>query len=205
MKRSIILIIIAGCFSVSGCASPQQQYEDILAKGPEHFYNTATIDDDALDVVVTITTYEGYQQKNGLLGIVWFDNFLRGFVDKKTGETTVQLYQMINYSGYDWRFYESVNCETESGPQAGDVTAISRDVYSGYEDLTYSESLGVELKESFLRDVVERYRKENKDVWQFQFNARSGHEHKDFMMINEIEGFLKALDQYRENHPKENN
>jgi hypothetical protein len=200
------MFLVALCVSMYGCAtvSPQQQVQAAISLTPEHFASTATIKDDPLDTTATINTYNGFQEKRGLLGIVWNDNFLRAFVDKKTGRTTIQLYQVIYYQGSGWNFFQTINYETPNGPTSKPVTVISRDVDctgSRYGGCTYNEHLGIELDEAFLRVIAKRYQPGQMAIWQFKLNAKSGQEHKDGMLPAEIVGFLQALDSYRASHP----
>lgn len=127
MNYGIALLL---ALALSGCTttSRESQLQTALSLTKEHFKNTAMVKDDSLDTIATISTVNGFQEKRGLLGIVWEDNFLRAFIDKKTGKTSFQLYQVINYQGGGWNFYQTVNFETTSGPQSTPVTVISRDV-----------------------------------------------------------------------------
>ena len=59
------------------------QSRQLLAMTPQDFEKSASIKDDALEVVATITTGPGFKEKHGLLGLVGSDNFLRAFIDKK--------------------------------------------------------------------------------------------------------------------------
>src|ERR1019366_5614853 len=87
----------------------------ILSLSMEHFRDTATLKDDVLDTTATITTEPGFIEHQGLLRVVTHDTFLRGFIDKTTGETTTQVYEWITYDGA-WRFYETANFSTLNGP-----------------------------------------------------------------------------------------
>lgn len=93
------LIIILFSLAITGCAtnSREAQIQTAINLTPEHFKNTATVKDDSLDTIATITTVNGFQEKRGLLGIVWDDNFLRAHINKKTGQTSFQVYQSIYY------------------------------------------------------------------------------------------------------------
>lgn len=89
------MLAIVGCATVTR----ESQIQTALSLTKEHFKNTTTVKDDPLDTVATITTVNGFQEKRGLLGIVWDDNFLRAFIDKKSGKTSFQVYQVIYYQG----------------------------------------------------------------------------------------------------------
>ena len=68
-----------------------------LALTPADVRSLVQIQDDGLDTVATLDTQPVFLEKKGLLGIVWNDNFVRAYVDKKTGKAIFQLYQMVAY------------------------------------------------------------------------------------------------------------
>ncbi|HJV28862.1 MAG TPA: hypothetical protein VJ673_24515 [Aromatoleum sp.] len=192
----VVLITLAGCAGVS----QQAQYQTAISLTREHFRSTATIKDDPLDTIATINTANGFKEKRGLLGIVWDDNFLRAFIDKKSGKTTFQVYQVIYYQGSGWNFYQSVNFETPNGPVSVPVTVIDRSVEcsgSRYGGCTYTEHIGFDLDESLLRTIAAGYQAGQPVAWKFKFNAKSGAEYRDGMLPAEIAGILDAVDGYR--------
>ena len=201
MQSKLTLIVLLASALV-GCAttSREAQIETALSLTKEHFRSTAAVKDDSLDTVATITTVNGFQEKRGLLGIVWDDNFLRAFIDKKTGRTTIQLYQIIYYQGSGWNFYQTVNFETPAGPQSKPVTVIKRDVDctgSRYSGCTYVEHVGFDVDEDLLRTIAGSYQPGQRDGWKFKFVAKSGREYNDGMLPAEVAGFLEAIDSYR--------
>lgn len=199
MKFWLFLIL---ALAVSGCATTtkDEQIQNFLSLTKEHFKSVATVMDDPLDTVATITTANGFQETHGLLGIVWDDNFLRSFVDKKTGKTSFQLYQVLRYQGSGWNFYQTVNFESPSGPQSKPVTVISRDVDcagSRYSGCTYTEHVAFNADESLLQAIATNYLPEKRVVWKFKFMAQSGQVHNDGMSSAEITGLLEKVDEYR--------
>jgi hypothetical protein len=124
---------------------------------PGDFQRTATLKDDPLDTTAQISTQPGFEEKRGLLKFVWYDNFLRAFIDKKTGATQFQVYQYISHGG-SWRFYQSANYEAPNGPESQPVTVINRSVDScSTYGCSYTEHIGFEVPEVLLRWVAARY------------------------------------------------
>lgn len=198
MKYGMALLL---AIAVTGCAATtrESQIQTALSLTKEHFRNTATIKDDSLDTVATINTVNGFQEKRGLLGIVWDDNFLRAFIDKKSGKTSFQLYQAIYYQGSGWSFFQTVNFETPSGPQSKPVTVIKRDVDctgSRYSGCTYVEHVAFDADESLLRTIAAKYSPGQSSGWKFKFIAKSGRDYNDGMLPAEIAGFLDRVDEY---------
>jgi hypothetical protein len=202
MKQTLLLPAALLALLVTGCGTirTQAELESALSLTKEHFRNSATVEDDSLDTVAKIRTLHGFQERRGLLGIVWDDNFLRAFIDKKTGKTVFQLYQVIYYDGA-WNFFYTANFETPSGPQSKPVTVIERDVVdcSGryYISCSYVEHVAFDIDESLLRTIAAKYAPGQHAAWKFKFDAKSGQEYKDGMLAAEIAGLLEKVDEYR--------
>lgn len=204
MRSNLTLAVVAAAV-LAGCAgtTSDAQIQTALSLTKDHFRTTATIKDDALDTVATVSTERGFQEKRGLLGVVSDDNFLRAFIDKKTGTTTMQVYQVIYYTGRSWNFFQTVNYEAPNGPQSRPVTIIGKDVNctgSRYGGCTYSEHLGFEVDESLLRLIAASYQPGHAAAWKFKFAAKSGKDYNDGMLGAEVAGFLEAVDFYRASH-----
>jgi hypothetical protein len=186
MRIAIAISLTIGVASISESKQP-----DLFSLPMEHFRDTATVKDDPLDTSVTVTT------ENGLLRVVNFDQFFRGFVDKKTGVETIQIYEWINYDG-DWRFYETANYETATGPESTKVDSISRELLGCSTTLgcTHVEHMAFMVPEALLRAEAAKYQPGQKSgVWLFRLNAKSGVEFKDGFTYAEIAGFLAKLDE----------
>lgn len=198
MKYLMTLLL---SLAVTGCATTtrEAQIKTAISLTKEHFMNTATVKDDSLDTVATITTVNGLQAKHELLEIEWEDNFLRAFIDKNTGKTSFQLYQVISYRRSGWAFFQTVNFETPSGPQSKPVTVINRDVDctgSRYSGCTYIEHIAFDVDESLLRTYAARYSPGQFVGWNFKFTDSYGNDCKDGMLSSEIAGLLDKVDEY---------
>lgn len=197
MKHLLALLL---AFAATGCATKEAQIRKAENLSKEHFKNTATLEDDSLETVARITTVNGFAEKRGMLGIVWDDNFLRTFIDKDSGSTSFQLYQVIYYQGSGWNFYQTANYETPSGPQSKPVTVIKQDVQctgSRYGGCTYVEHVAFDVEEGVLRAVAANYAPGRRAGWSFKFRAKSGNTYNDGMLAAEIAGLLDAVDEYR--------
>jgi len=201
-----LLVATFYALALCGCVSPEQiekqQGAILLSLTPEHFRDTAAVKDDPLDTEAEISTRNGFVEKRGLLGITPDDNFLRIYVDKKTGKATFQVYQFISYISDHWHFYNSVNYQTPSGPAAGSLISISRDV-SNCDVNTgcfYSEDIAFDVDEGLLRAIAKTYSPGAINPWLFKFGSKSGVEWKDGLTVAEISGALMAVDAYKAAH-----
>lgn len=197
MKIIPIVTALACLLSLTSCATREAQLGTLTK---EHFRDTITIKDDSLDTVAEISTAKGFQERKGLAGVVWDDNFLRALVDKQTGQTRIQLYQIIYYQGDSWNFYHTINYETPEGPQSRPLVIIDRNVnctFSRYGGCMYAEHVGLEVDERLLRFIAATYQPGQLQAWKFKFTAKSGREYRDGMLVGEVAGLLEALDGYR--------
>ena len=136
--------------------------------------------------------------------IVWDDNFLRAFVDKKTGETRYQVYNVIYYKSSSWRFYYQANYETPNGPKTCQLTIISHDVDctgSKYGGCTYNEHVAFLVEEELLRTIAEKYKTSwqpgIKAAWRYKLKAKAGSDYQDGILPAEIVGLLERVDEYK--------
>lgn len=181
-------------------ADSNKRLAEFIALTPQHFQDTAVVKDDELETSATIDTSLGFKNKQGLMKVVWDDNFLRAFIDKKTGATTYQLYQIIRYSG-QLRRYDTVNYETPDGPASTEVTVIDQNVdgCSRY-GCSYTETIGFALDENLMRTIASMYQPGAATAWRFKFKSQSGNYWQDGMMPSEIAGLLAAVDGYKVGH-----
>jgi hypothetical protein len=195
-----VFAVMIGATAAPGVSRADQLHE-ALALTPEHFRDTTTLKDDDLSVSATIDTSQGFQEKHGLLRVVWDDNFLRGFIDKKTGKLTAQVYQRMFYAG-PWRFYERADYETPDGPVSEPLTIISRDVASctTYGGCSEIEQFGFTVPEALLRTYAARYTPGGRAGWRFKYEAKNAEDWHSGLMSSEIKGFLMAVDAYRAAH-----
>jgi hypothetical protein len=198
LRKALLTVALAG--SAVGVAYGGDA--PLLSLTMDHFRDTATVKDDALDTVATISTQNGYQEKRGLLRIVWNDTFLRGFIDKATRRHSFQVYQLISYKAAGWRYYESANYQTPSGPRSTPVTVISRDVTdcSG-GNCYYAEHIAFAVDEDLLRTIASSFVPGKAVLWQYKFIPKSGDDFIDGLSNAEVAGFLAKVDEYQKTLP----
>lgn len=96
MRISVLVAGLCGLVGAGGLGGPAgaepapfRLSQQLLRMTPEQFERSASIKDDDLEMVTTISTQPGHPAKRGLLGVVGSDNFLRAFVSKKTGSRPI--------------------------------------------------------------------------------------------------------------------
>lgn len=198
-----ILLTLVLLFGLSGCVFTKQRTQNAQVLTPEHFKSTANLEDDDLKVTATITTKNGFKQRQGLLHFVYNDNFLRALIDKKTGEVTYQVYQSIYYQASDWRFYLKANYETPGGSEFADAKLLKAPIAHDFDcpDHTssvcaYNEDVGFSVDRELLDSIANTYEPSKSVKWNFKFIPRDGEDFHDGLLVAEIVGFLQAVDSY---------
>jgi len=199
-----LLFLLVALFGLCACETTEQRTQTALALTPEHFKSTAIIVDDDSGGTALISTKSGFQQKQGLLRMVYDDNFLRAIIDKKTGIVTYQVYQSIYYQASDWRFYRKANYETPDGPELVDAKYLRPPLAHNFDcsDHTssvcaYNEHVGFSIDRELLESIASTYEPDKSVKWRFKFIPRVGDEFNDGLLVAEIVGFLQAVDLYK--------
>lgn len=184
-----------------------KQIQKLYAMAPDDFRSSATIRDDALETVATITTQNGFQEKQGLLGLVNSDHFFRAFVDKKSGATTYQVYKFVKYYG-QWVNFELVNYETDKGPVSKSLDVLSRNVLECNQLLgcLHEETVAWNVDETLLRWIASRYApgEAANTIWRFRLKGKSGAQADYGFIPAEVAGLLLAVDNYKRQHGLQN-
>jgi PDZ domain-containing protein len=110
--------------------------------------------------------------------------YVRSWVDKDTHAALHQLYVEIAYSGDSWHFYESAADEQATSHP---VVIINRSVSdcergAAYSLCDYSETVGVDIDDTFLRSHADGFR--------IKFLGRHG---PDFVLVTPAEAVAKQV------------
>lgn len=179
-----------------------KQVRALLAMTPSDHQAKVTLEDDDMEMTANLHTLNSFQEKHGLLGIVWNDIFLRAFVDKKTGETSYQVYFTYRGNAQTWPRLNQVNYEGPSGLQNANLDRIASDVDctgSRYIGCTYTEVVGFDAPEPFLREIASKYQTDQLSggAWKMRFKGQSGLDVDEVLLSAEVSGLLMAVDQYK--------
>jgi len=178
---------------LSGCAHFQE-----IPLDQDHFKQTIVVNDDYLNAQVIFSTIKGMQQRQG--AGVWNDNFMRGFLDKRTGTKTYQVYNVIDYSGpgngHGWKLFSYVDYLTPQGTKLAPVTLVKKEENCSaleiYGNCVYREHATFKIDENLLRNLV----KTSINSWEYHLVADSGQVLTNKLMIAEIAGLLASMNEY---------
>lgn len=204
MKKVIAAAILL--LGVSGCAGVdiKKQVDEWKNLKKEHFAQTTTTKDDALETVATLNTINGHQIIIDSYGSVGDDDFFRAFIDKKTGKTTYQLYQVIRYEDKGWRYFNLFKYESPNGVQATPAEVLTRDVDCSRvvqtEKCSYEEHVVLTLDEAFMRWLAKLYSPTEPVALAYKVSPKSGNDREKFILAAEAAGLLQRVDEYLAAH-----
>ncbi|MGO9039745.1 MAG: PDZ domain-containing protein [Steroidobacteraceae bacterium] len=166
----------------------------LLSLNMEHFRDTATVKFDSADAVTTVTTEDGYVEHTGLMRMVWNDEYLRGVIDKKSGQKSFQVYALIVYTGNP-RSFATARYQAAAGTRSAPVTALSTGATGcAVGDCTYTARLAFPVDEELLRQLAAAYVPGSPTLWRFTIIAASGPAYAGQISNAEIAGFLAKVD-----------
>jgi len=201
--KKITLIIL---FILTGCVVNPFTQTTTSHLNKQHFKEAVIANEYASETVITFSTIKGYQRRHSLHNVVWDDNFLRGFVDRKNGTKSYQIYNVIYYanSGAEmpWKSFSQVNYQTPDGNDLARTTPIKKEedctALPRYGQCLYSEHVVFQIDETLLREVAKFYQ-ENQSAetfWQYELIPNSGTPYNDKLSVAEIAGLLERMDEY---------
>ncbi len=188
---TLVSLVILG-FAVGAA---QAKDPPLLSLNMEHFRDTATVNFDSADAVTTITTENGYVEHTGLMRMVWNDEYLRGVIDKKSGQKSFQVYALIIYTGNP-RSFATATYQTAAGTQSALVTALTTSATGcAVGDCTYTARVAFPVDEELLRRLAAAYIPGSPTLWHFKIIAASGSAYAGQISNAEIAGFLAKVDE----------
>jgi hypothetical protein len=198
LRRCAAIIAAIAALIVCGFAGRAALAKEpgLLSLSMEHFRDTASVKNEPLDAVLTISTQNGFVEHSGPLHMVWHDEFLSADIDKKTGQKTFQVHEQISYGG-SWRFYESANYQSANGPHAAPAIHISKESANcSVGDCLYTEHVAFPVDEELLRQIAAGYVPGKPVIWPYKLIAKSGPAYTGGLSSAEIAGFLAKVDEY---------
>jgi hypothetical protein len=188
----------AVAFMALGLAADSAHAKDraLLSLSMEHFRDTATVREEPLGAMTTISTENGFVERKGLMGMVWNDEYLRGVIDEKTDQKSFQVYALITYRG-NWRFYQSASYQTSGGPRSVPLAQIGKESDNcAVGECIYTERVAFPIDEELLRQLASENAPGKPTLWRYKLLAKQGPEYPGEISSAEIAGFLARVDDY---------
>ncbi|MFC3097354.1 hypothetical protein [Alteraurantiacibacter palmitatis] len=178
-----------------------RQIRELVAMSPEQHAALVTLEDDDLEAEATFHTMRSFQERRGLLRVVWNDIFLRAYVEKRTGTPRYQVYFVFRGQAPSWPRLRTANVSSPDGLQVIDLRQVSSDVDCAgagiYGQCTYTEHVVFDVGEDVLRSVAAAYSPNNFVAWQMRFKGQSGIDVDEGLVSGEVAGLLQRVDAYR--------
>lgn len=189
------------CLLAFALGTAQAKDPDLLSLGADHFRDTATVTDNPLDAVATVSTENGYQEHHGPMRTVWNDEFLEGVIDKKTGQKSFLAHVWITYIG-NARTYRSARYQAPDGQRSvpATLTALEKSLCA-VGDCTYTEHLSFPVDEATLRRQAVQTASGKQSLWLFKLAAKAGPDYSGEFSNAEIAGLLAKVDDYGHDVP----
>jgi hypothetical protein len=190
--RQIGLLLCFTMFTVQSCLAKDPP---LAALSPEHFRDTATVKDDPILGVTTISTEKGYVERHGLLGTVWNDEYLTGTIDRKTARRSFEVIATLTYRGTR-RAYGRAKIQGPEGPVVAPTAVLKTStVNCPTGECTYTDQVSFPLDESLLRMLAAKTPGATPQIWHYTLAAKPG-AYAGELSSAEIAGFLARFDQY---------
>ena len=202
MRRKISLVAIISAAILQGCSTPGQVQQENLDK-----YQAQTIESikscasvsgkaDPLESFITVSTASCFHEVHGILKFKWDDQFIRAFVSKETGQTSLQIY--TSFYSQDWAFPYSANflingqLQTETGTRiASDVDCSMSSTY-GY--CFHNEHFGFDIAADDLFIEARRLKAEGKLDFVYRINNKATGDRDKKIHVNEILGVQAIIE-----------
>ena len=190
MKKLLLLVVIF----FLGCATFPEHSLD-----KEHFKESIVVNEETSKSIVIFSTVQGASQHKQNSG-VWSDNFIRGFLDKRTGSKTYQIYHVITYSGpgngQGWKIFSYADYQTPQGTKLTPITLLKKEENCSaieiYGKCIYTEHLTFKIDEQQLYRITKAQTKK----WEYHLIANSGTVLTDSLLKVEIIALLEKMNEY---------
>lgn len=203
-------MVIATLMFLSGCTltnqPTQEDYTNYLNMSKEEHKKLIDIKDDSLEQSASFNTRSSFQEKFGLLDIVWSDYYLRGFVDKRTNKQTIQLYARLKHLNKQWVFPNYINYGSplQSTPLirlGSNVDCKNSDVLNS---CTYIEEVAAQIDNNEINRIRNKIKLDSHNNtglstssgWAFKIKTKSGIDYVNFIAPNEFAALFEVMDDY---------
>ena len=191
-----LMTIVAGC-SIN--PSKSELMHHVMGLSIEHFQHAVTVKDDAYEQFAVLTSKNGFVPPRHLTQKNWSDEYLRGFIDKKTGAHSYQVYVIIDRWGWDWIKPFQANF---GKPLTSEKTVrIGREKVCNRKKspCVRREIVGFSLPEHELRRVVDNATPQDlkSRVWLFKIKTKDGSDYNSGLPLAEIIGLYRAMQAYQ--------
>jgi len=204
--RGILLLTALLAVQVSAKESKSEtKLLEQVRRSPAALENLVTIKGDSLDPSYTVTTrgVSVVVSKGWLASTTYENSFLRGFISKKTGEITVQVYHSATYGGSGWNFFNRASYEGPNGLEEAKADKVGSDVSCSSYGCTHYEDVVFDIPWSTIEAFAAKYDPANPVTGlKYRLFGQSGVNIDEAIPINEIVAFANVMKKLRQHAPQ---
>lgn len=197
LSRLVVLfpICVGLTCGVAAAQKPTKQEAAAIAASPADAASSVGVQGlDDLDTDFILST------QPFLLSNYDTDQFLRAFINKRTGKSVFQVYVWLSYNGNP-KELSSVNYETPSGPVTASLIRIDTTSNGcGRWNCGWREDVAFEVPEALLRTISKNAVGGTGASWQYKLSGKYGGEPIRQMLKTEIAGLLLKADEVRQSN-----
>lgn len=193
----LVALLLSACAGTVEYSAPKQQF----SLSDRYFKDKTTVEDGALDTIVTFTTKPGFVHNYGTAAGLTVDTFLRGYINKETRQREFEVYQLVKYADRDRRHYRTARYETPDGVRSIGVTEFWSRVDcppGGKGGCIYEEHIGFSVGQNLLQRIAGSYGPGGGQAagWTMRFIPVSGKQFQTLITAAEVKGLLDRMDEY---------
>ena len=166
--------------------------EAIAKLTPEFVAAQASVKDEDMEPLVTISTERAFKWKGGFTDNVRSDNYIRAFIDRSGDGAVYQVVQSVTYM-YDRRRFNGVNVMLPSGLKSMELTIIAEDLDCSLGVCVYSDYVGFRLTEEEVETIADLYKSNPIASLKMRFKSASGLDWNEDIAAVEFVGLQRAV------------
>jgi hypothetical protein len=159
-----------------------------------------TVTADTMDPSITVTSLGVTQikAKGWLVSSTTENEFLRAWINRKTGAVDAQIYQRTSYGGEGWSFYNRATYMAPDGLKEAEVVKIGSDVNCSRYGCTHYEDIGITIDFATLEDLAAKYNPSAPVTsLRYRLFAQSGEKIDDSIPLDEVAAFVNVVNRKR--------
>jgi hypothetical protein len=167
----------------------------LLSLSMAHFRDTAAVHSDPGAGTITISTEKGFMEHTGPMRMVWSDEFLRGIIDRRTGQKSFEVTAWLIYSGRP-RSYATARFQTPTGMRSVPTTQLAREVSTcAVGECSYTDHIAFSVDEELLRQLAAEPDEPKPRIWHYTLIAKAAPEYGGGLSTAEVAGLLAKVDE----------
>lgn len=174
-----------------------EEFRRQVSRAPDDVEKLVRVAGDDLDAKWTISTAGVTDLEGSRLGDA---SFLRGFVNKATGDVSAQIYHNIIHYSRGWIFFQTATYQVGGELRETSAIRIASDAHCRGRVCAYEEHAGVPVPFADLEAIADEYESDKtpKLVLKYRIKGRSGDSVSYGFPMNEVVAFVRTARRLRD-------